>query len=194
MRTIVMMGLGLLCWSSPAGAKVFHSRQGAFKLAFPKADQIERRHVYLQPQQIQAVEKECACKLHSKLLTVYVGKLRGQVLGYAYIDSHRVRTLPETFMLVLKPDGSVAAVHILAFHEPPEYQPPSRWLAQFVGHDPKRAQARSIAGIAGATLSANAVTRATWRLLSVHRALGLSGAQQRQGQANAAPTGGQRAN
>lgn len=130
------MFLGLLAavgLPRPVEAKVFYSRAGAMKLAFPRATSVERKHIYPTTEQLARIAKLCRCKPPGKLLTVYVGHRDGKTLGYAYIDTHRVRTLPETFMVVLDPSGKVQGVHILAFHEPPEYMPPPRWLAQFQG-------------------------------------------------------------
>lgn len=176
MRFVTPLFFALLFGSaSTATAKVLHSREGAFKLAFPRAEKVERKHVYLSASQLAAIEKLCRCKQKSKLMTVYIGKRGQQTLGYAYIDTHVVRTLPETFMVVLDPAGKVEGVHILAFHEPPEYMPRPRWLAQFKGRagGAKLRVQGGIAGIAGATLSAHAVTRATRRILAVHQMIGL---------------------
>jgi len=68
--------------------------------------------------------------------------------------------LPETFLVVLSPDGKVTATHLLAFYEPSEYAPPARWLEQFHGAtaaDELRV-GRGIAGITGSTLTSEAVT------------------------------------
>ena len=54
-------------------------------------------------------------------------------LGYAVIDVRTVRTLPEALLIVIAPDGSVRSLRVLAFHEPTEYQPSERWLAQMDG-------------------------------------------------------------
>lgn len=157
--------------SAPTSAKVFHSREGAFKLAFPRADKVERKHVFLTAAQRKQIQQTCRCRYEAKLLTVYVGKRGGATLGYAYIETHRVRTLSETFMVVLDLKGAVSGVHILAFHEPPEYMPRSGWLAQFRGRTGRGGKA--IAGLAGATMSAHAIMKGVARILATHRAVGL---------------------
>jgi hypothetical protein len=167
--------LGGLASAAPAAAKVFHSREGAFKLAFPRADRVRRKHVFVTAKQRAAVQKACRCSSPAKLLTIYVGEKGGSTLGYAYIDTHRVRTLPETFMVVFGPKGAIRAVHILAFHEPPEYMPRGRWLGQFRGRRPATL-GKGVAAIAGATLSANAINGAVRRIAATHRVLGLTGA------------------
>lgn len=178
-RALLALSCGLLALAglpAQSEAKVFYSRAGAMKLAFPQATRVERRHIYPTADQLATMGKICRCKPPGKLLTVYVGHRDGKTLGYAYIDTHRVRTLPETFMVVLDASGKVQAVHILAFHEPPEYQPPPRWLAQFKGRrGGQDLRVRGgIAGLAGSTLSAYAITGATRRILVIHSVLGLS--------------------
>ena len=111
--------------------------------------------------EIEFVNALCAqAKLDSRLVTIYIGRRGDAVLGYAVIDQHNVRTLPEAFLVVLSPEGRVERLRVLAFHEPQEYKPNDRFLAQFEGRDgdaPLRLR-REVHGIAGATLSSQAVT------------------------------------
>ena len=89
--------------------------------------------------------------------------------GYAIIDSHNVRTLPETFMVVVEPNGTLRRVEVLAFHEPPEYLPTERWIEQFPGKklDDDLKLGAGIQGITGATLSAQAMTAGVRRALAI---------------------------
>lgn len=156
-------------------AEVLYSRQGALKLAFPGAERIERQYIFLTEKQSKMVRALCQCELTSKLFTAYVGYKHGRRLGHAFIDTHVVRTLPETFMVVIDDKGAVIGVHILAFNEPREYLPPHGWLAQFRGHVGvgRLGAGHEIAGLAGATLSAHAVTCATRKLLAIYQVAGL---------------------
>ncbi len=97
----------------------------------------------------------------------------GGVVGYAYFETHNVRTVPETLLVVLDPAARVASVLMLAFYEPPEYEPSRRWLDQFQGRElsPDLRIRRGVHGIAGASLSADAVTRGVRRVLALHRVL-----------------------
>lgn len=156
-----------------AGGKVFHSQREALELAFPDADRIERRNVILTDAQAERVEQRSKAPLDSRIQTLHVGWRGDEVTGYAVIEVHTVRTLPEALMTVLSPAGEVRSVRILAFYEPPDYLPPDRWLAQF---DAKRLGSglqlkRDIHAIAGATLSARAVTRSVRRALALYQVL-----------------------
>lgn len=105
---------------------------------------------------------KCTANRVEVVSTVYVGRKGDQVLGYAFIETRTVRTLPATFLVVLSPMGVVQKVLALAFYEPAEYLPTERWLRQFEQKPlgPDLQLRKGIHAIAGATLSAQAVTGA----------------------------------
>lgn len=167
----VALGLGLA--AAPAAAAVFMSRTEALAWAFPDADRVDDERFVLTDEQVAAIEERAQAKLESRIVTLYVGRKGDAVLGYAVIDQHNVRTLPEAFLVVLSPEGEVQRLRVLAFHEPPEYKPNDRFLAQFEGKQggtPLRLQ-REVHGIAGATLSSQAVTGGVRRVLAYHEVL-----------------------
>jgi hypothetical protein len=153
-----------------AAAKVFHSRTEALELAFPDADRVEDQTYVLREDQVEAIESLSRCELETRLVKVYTGYRGRDVLGYAFIDIHNVRTLPEAFLVVLGPEGDVRTLRVLAFHEPLEYMPAERWYRQF--EDKSLANhlrlGRDVHGIVGATLSAQATTRGVRRALAVY--------------------------
>jgi hypothetical protein len=154
-------------------AKVFHSRSEAIDLAFPGADRVDARTYVLTDDQVSQIEGIAQADLDTKLVKLYTGWKGGKVVGYAFIDLHRVRTLPEAFMVVLTPDGVVRTLRVLAFHEPLDYLPADRWYTQFdekkLG-EPIRV-GRDIHGVVGATLSARATTRGVRRALALYEVL-----------------------
>ena len=156
-----------------AEAKVFYSQQEAIDLAFPDADRIETDIRVLTKDQVAAVESAARSKLDSRIAKFYVAWQGDAITGYAFIDVHTVRTLPEAFLLVLEPDGSTRSVRVLAFHEPLDYLPTERWYEQFEKKslaDELRLD-RDIHGVVGATLSARAVTQSVRRVLALFRVL-----------------------
>lgn len=161
--------LALFLWDW-ASAGVYHSRESALRLAFPSSDSVATRQVILEAEQAERIERRAGAAVPSRLVNVYVGEDEDGRPRYAYFDTHRVRTLPETLMVVVGADGEVEGVHLLAFHEPPSYQASEKWLAQFEDRhlDREMAVDRGIAGIGGATLTANAVTAAVRRILATH--------------------------
>lgn len=173
---IVIVGLSVfITWVLPATvtAKAFYSKQEALALAFPEAEQIETKSVFLTDDQVQHVSTLATAPVESKLATIYVGRKAGQVLGYAFIETNVVRTLPETFLIVVAPTGVVQKLFVLAFYEPEEYMPSTRWLQQFDQKTltPALQIRQDIHGIAGATLSSRAITNGVRKALSLFHVL-----------------------
>ena len=123
----------ILLWTSPVSAKVYHTRDEALAMAFPGADGMEKKTVFLDDEEKKKVEVLARAKLDSRILTFHIGKKGNNILGYALLGSHIVRTKPEVYMVVINPDGSLKRVEILAFYEPEEYLPTRRWFDRFAG-------------------------------------------------------------
>lgn len=159
-----------LLGAGEAGAKVFYTRSEALELAFPGADRVEDETVVLDDAEARRIEELARSPLDSRLVRVYTGYRGGELLGYAFIDVHNVRTLPEAFLVVLSPEGEVRSLRVLAFHEPLEYKPSDRWYEQFERKrltEPLRLGG-DVHGIVGATLSARATTRGVRRALALY--------------------------
>ncbi len=148
--------------ATSAWAKVIHSREEALALAFPAADRVENRLFTLTEEQQQQAATLASAPIETKQGSMYIGYKNEQILGYAFLVTRNVRTLPGTFLVVIAPAGTVQKILVLAFHEPDEYLPPERWLQQFEEKslDPDVQLHRGIHGIVGATLSSQAVTNA----------------------------------
>lgn len=169
-----LMGLGLSALSPVlVSAKVFYAKDEALKLAFPDGDQVEMRTFIMKDSEHQRAQNMARTLIDSKLFTFYVGKKGGVILGYAAIDTHRVKTLPGTFMIVLSPEGAIRTTVVLAFHEPTEYLLSERWLEQFREKrlSPDLWVGRDIAGIAGSTLTTQAVTQGVRKVLALFEIL-----------------------
>jgi Na+-translocating ferredoxin:NAD+ oxidoreductase RnfG subunit len=163
------LALGLV--GAGADAKVFHTRTEALEIAFPEADRIEDESILLGDEQASAIEALAKSRLESRIVRIYRGFRGSELLGYAFIDVHNVRTLPEAFLVVLSPEGEVRSLRVLAFHEPLEYMPTERWYRQFEAKDidePLRLGG-DVHGIVGATLSARATTNGVRRALALYQ-------------------------
>jgi hypothetical protein len=171
--SVLAAALLVAAWSAAASARVYLSQDEALAAAFPGADRVEKRTSVLDDDQARRVEELARAKLESRLVTLHTGWKEGRVLGHAYIEVHTVRTLPEGLLVVLSPAGEVRSVRLLAFYEPEEYAPPERWLRLFDGRrlEPGLRLGGEIHGIAGATLSAQAVTGAVRRALALFAVL-----------------------
>ena len=155
---------------APAYAKIYYSKQEAMELAFGTEAQVENLSLFLKDEEVQRIEQLARVKLDSSLFTFYVGKQADQLLGYAAIETHKVRTKPETLLVVLDPQGNLIQVHTLAFHEPPEYQPSARWYAQLFNLPLEDVSfRRKVQGISGATLSSRAALDSVRKVLAVYQ-------------------------
>ena len=105
-----ILGL-LLAAGSPLCARVFLTVDEALKLAFPGA-QVERRTAYLTPEQLKRARQLGQVEVPSALVTYYAATREAKPAGTAYFDTHLVRTLPETVLVIVDPQGKVARVEV----------------------------------------------------------------------------------
>ena len=162
-----------------ASGQVLLTLDEALELAFPKLE-VERSTEYLSKKQAERVKKLSGYPTVSRIIYPYRAtkvdpKTREEVLvGTAYFETHRVRSLKETMMYVVSPDGVLVRAEVLAFYEPTDYMPNERFYAQFKGkilNDDLRPN-RGIKTVTGCTLTVNASTSAARRILAIHQILG----------------------
>jgi FMN-binding domain len=129
--------------------------------------------VYLTEAQRARAGELAGAEVASAIVHPYVARRGGEVVGTAYFDTHRVRTLPETLMVVVDPQGQLVRVEVLSFDEPADYLPRKPWYRQFDGRPLTDGLAleRDIRGVAGATLTARATTAAVRRVLALDRVI-----------------------
>jgi hypothetical protein len=157
-----------------ASATVLITVEEALEQAFPGAT-TKRETLFLSDDQRSRAEKDGGSEISSALATRYVAIGEGgALLGWAYLDTHRVRTLPETLMIVLDGEGAVQRVEVVTFREPLEYMPREGWYRQYRGQelDDDLALKRDIRPVTGATLTARATTEAVRRVLAIHAVVG----------------------
>ena len=161
--TCVLMIWG--SWPGTVKAKTFGTVEEVMGELFP-GEALKRETLYLDKEEVKVIEQVAGSTLSSGIVYRY-----RCASGVGYLDSHRVRTLPETLLIVVANDGRVHKVKVLAFREPEEYMPDDRWYAQFkskaLSNDLQLK--RSIDGKTGATLTARATTQAVRRMLAVHQ-------------------------
>lgn len=145
----------------------------ALRLAFPEGAAVERRTAYLTEDQARRARALARAPVESLVWTYYEGKTAAGTAGYAYFETHVVRSQSETLMAVLDARGRLRFIELLAFHEPADYEPSTRWLAQLKGKSIEDGLwiRRGIRNIAGASLTSQAVTEAARRLLAIHAIL-----------------------
>ena len=158
----------LIAMTNDVAATIYYSKDEAFEKAFGAGASVEALPVFLTEEQVAAIEAKAKVKLDSQLFTFYEGRREGQVVAYAAIESHTVRTQAETLLLVLSPQGQLTKTVVLAFHEPPEYQPPERWHAKLQGKKIEELVLNyGVDGVSGATLSVRAALDSARKVMAI---------------------------
>ena len=148
------------------------SRDEALKLAFPGAE-IRQSMIFLTKDEQDQASKLAGVPIESGLVARYDALKDQKSIGRAYLDTHIVRTKKESLLIVLNEDGKIQRIEIVAFQEPPEYLPSEKWYEQFEGKslDPELRLNKEIHPVTGATLTAQASTDASRRVLAIDQIL-----------------------
>lgn len=167
----------MLAGAAVLAAPVYSSREEALARAFPPPATIERKTHFLTDGQREKASRAARAKVDSSLVVAYVGRTPKGLLGTAYFDTHTVRTMPQTLLIVVLPDGTLGGVEVVAFGEPEDYLPRRRWLELFRGRrlDSELAVGRGLAHVTGATLTTRVIADAARRVLAVHAVIGERG-------------------
>lgn len=169
---LIPVVVAALAFAEKTHAQSTLSQEEALRLAFPAPTRIERRTAYLDEAQVKQAQALAGSgvDITQRVVTYYHGARGGNAPGVAYFDMHRVRTLNEVLMIVVGFGGEVQRIEVLRFAEPPEYKASERWLDQFDGKrlTPELSLKKGVVNMTGATLTANAVTRAVRRVLALH--------------------------
>ncbi len=171
---VLILALAGTAMAVPSSAGRLLSAEEAVALAFPGA-QVRRQPLFLTEEERLQVRRRAGTPVASAMVMRYEAFRDGQLLGVAYTDTHRVRTLGATLLVALTPEGAVVRVELLSFAEPMEYVPRQEWYAQFQNRqlDHELALKRGIRPVAGATLTATATVEAVRRVLAIHAAVAL---------------------
>jgi Na+-translocating ferredoxin:NAD+ oxidoreductase RnfG subunit len=172
------LGIGVIAatiTSLPLHGQTRLTQEEALRLAFPEPATIQRQTAFLTEDHLDEARSLAAedVEISSSVVTYYVARSNGAIIGVAYFDAHRVRTLPEVLMIVLTPSEEVDRIEVLKFSEPPEYQAPERWFELF--YDQRLTDDLSLKGrivnITGATLTSKAVTASVRRVLALNQVI-----------------------
>ncbi len=163
-----------------AFSKVFMSQEEALNAALGSATAREKRTAYLTEAQAAEIEALAGTAPPTRIVVSYAGGQDPNHPLTAYFDTHVVRTLPETIMVVVDDVGKTVRVDILSFDEPEDYLPKRRWLDQFQGRPlgDELSLKGGIRAVTGATLSSRAITDAVRRVLATHGVVSASAAAQ----------------
>jgi len=146
--------------------------QEALALVFP-GTLITRKEHWLTEPQVERVKALAGTSLSSLWQVAYEARKEGKLMGVAFLDTHRVRTLPETAMVAVSAEGRILRVEVVAFREPQEYMAKDAWMRQFDGKqlNSQLTLKGAIRPLSGSTLTVNSLTDAARRSLALHQIL-----------------------
>jgi Na+-translocating ferredoxin:NAD+ oxidoreductase RnfG subunit len=169
-RQSLILTLLIALASASSFATIFYSKNEAMELVFGKNAIIENLSLFPDDNEMAAIQAIAKTPMESGMFTFYVGKENGKITAYAAIESNTVRTKPETLMIVLTPEGELHNVFTLAFHEPPEYQPPEQWYQKLIKKPLADMELnKGVDGISGATLSTRSALTSIRKVMAFHR-------------------------
>ncbi len=164
LRLLAFLGLILLAIASPAIAEdvpkayeqVYLTTEQALEVALPPSDEVVTRTIKPSAAQRSTIARRLGRKLAEDTYTWYVAQTDGKPSGYALIMDEQGKYYPITFIVGLKPDGSVRDVAIMIYREKRgDAVKRRRFLNQFQGktaEDPLMVN-RDIIHLTGATVS-----------------------------------------
>ncbi|MGA8890304.1 MAG: FMN-binding protein [Anaeromyxobacteraceae bacterium] len=137
------------------------------RATFPEAERFDSADVILTDDLARKIDELARSRIAERMVTFYTARRGADVLGYAVVQSHVVRTKRETLLVAFEPDGRIRRIAVVSFLEPPEYRPSERWLGQFAGKGAadRLAVGDDLAPISGSTLSARGVAEQSRWLL-----------------------------
>ena len=154
----------LLCltfiFALPLGAKILLSPLDAMKNMYGKESKITKKNILLSKKNSLVVSKIAKTKLRSKIFRVYKASKDGNLLGYGILLNRKVRSKNAAILYMISSNSILQAIEIIAFNEPMEYIPSSKWNAKFknISTSTMLRTSKEIPSITGATLSAKSIT------------------------------------
>ncbi len=172
LRRLLLGAAALSAAAAAPAQQVFMTLDEALQLALPGCE-VTKGTAYLSDEERTRAEKAAGQAGVGRIVRPYVARRDGKIAGTAYVDTHRVRAMKETLLIVVAPDGTVARIEMLAFGEPTEYVPRADWYSLLLAKplDEELNLKRSVPPVAGATLTARATTDAVRRVLALHAVL-----------------------
>lgn len=170
-RPYILIALVALILTSAIEAKVFKTFPEALQVVFPTADNVKRQSLYLTADQLRRAAALAGEPIDTALVVAYRVTRAGSFLGWAYLDTHRVRTLNETVLVCIDGREQIMHIEVLSFAEPQEYMASLRFLELFKARhlDAQLSLRGNIPTTAGSTLTCSAITSAARRVLALHK-------------------------
>src|SRR5512132_1959580 len=110
LKSPLFVAAGMLLSCAASAAPVYSSREQALSRAFPPPATVERKTYFLTDAEREKASRAARSKVDSALVIAYVAKGANGPLGTGYFETHVVRTMPETILVTIRPDGALGGV------------------------------------------------------------------------------------
>jgi len=136
---------------------------------FSETIMIEKKSLILTKAEAKVIQQEAKVKLDSKIIRLYLVKEADETIGYGVVLKKRIRTKNAAVLYMINSEKKIKAIEILSFSEPREYMPNKAWQSVFVGKgsDDMLIAGKDIPTISGATMSADALSKAARLVLTI---------------------------
>lgn len=161
----------LVTISAPLYAAEFLNESQAQKILFSKADKFVKLTVELTDSQLDLIKEKSGVRQRAKSPQVWRAELKGDVLGYFFVDDVIGKHEYITYALGVNSKGESLGIEILSYRETHGSEiKDSAWRSKFIGKklsDPFKLD-KDVPNISGATLSCRNVLDGVKRLLVLH--------------------------
>ncbi len=148
--------------------EIYLTEDEAAKVMFPDSENIHRETLTLAAEQKAFVEQRIGWKFPETSFTVYIGKTKNQIDGYAIVQNTIGKHRPITYMVGVDEEGEVTNFEVLVYREARGNEiRTKRFNYQYQGkdvRDPIRIN-RDIINISGATMSVRSASAGVKRVL-----------------------------
>lgn len=157
--------------SAPLYAADFINEIQAQKILFGKADKFVKLSIQLSDDQLDLIKEKARVRQRSKSPQVWKAELKGELLGYFFVDEVIGKHEYITYALGVNSKGETLGIEIMTYRETHGSEiKDSAWRGKFVGKklsDPFKLD-NDVPNISGATLSCRNVLDGVKRLLVLH--------------------------
>lgn len=148
--------------------EIYLTEDEAAKVMFPDSENIHRETLTLAAEQKAFIEQRIGWKFPETSFTVYIGKTKNQIDGYAIVQNTIGKHRPITYMVGVDEEGEVTNFEVLVYRETRGNEiRTKRFNYQYQGkdvRDPIRIN-RDIINISGATMSVRSASAGVKRVL-----------------------------
>ncbi len=158
-------------WLTPqelGHVEIYFTEDEAAQVMFPTSELIQKSTLSLTQEQKSRIETIIGWKFPETVFTVYLGKTRDTIDGYAVVQNTIGKHRPITYMVAMNAEGEVTNFEVLIYREARGNEiATKRFNYQFQGktvEDPVRIN-RDIINITGATMSVRSASAGVKRAM-----------------------------